>query len=106
MTAKELIMKLPEKFVAESVAPDAETVFHFRIKGEGGGDFTARIKDQKCEVVEGLEGDAKCVVKASDKNLLKVVNKELNAQMAVFTGKLKISNLGEMMKYAKTFGLM
>ncbi|MBK8429598.1 MAG: hypothetical protein IPL27_28240 [Lewinellaceae bacterium] len=31
---------------------------------------------------------------------------DLNPMMAMMTGKLKISNPGEMLKYAKMFGLM
>ena len=31
---------------------------------------------------------------------------KVNPMMAMMTGKLKISNPGEMMKYAKVFGLM
>ena len=35
-----------------------------------------------------------------------LLNKDVNPMMALLTGKLKISNQGEMLKYAKIFGLM
>lgn len=105
MTAKEFIMALPQKFNPEAV-PGAESLFHFKIAGEGGGDFTASVKDGACSVVEGLAGEPKCVVSATADTLTDIVTGKANAQMAVFMGKLKISNLGEMMKFAKPFGLM
>jgi putative sterol carrier protein len=105
MTAREFIMQLPSKVNPEALT-DKETTFHFKISGEGGGDFTANVKNGQFEVKEGLEGDAKCVVTTADSILMEIIKGERNPQMAVFTGKLKISNLGEMMKYAKVFGLM
>jgi putative sterol carrier protein len=105
MTARDFIMNLATRFNPEAV-PNADSVFHFKISGDGGGDFTASVKDGVCQVAEGLNGDPKCVVTTSDATLVDIVTGKANAQMAVFTGKLKISNLGEMMKFAKPFGLM
>ena len=105
MTAKELVMALPSQVNPAALA-EATTCFHFQISGEGGGDFTVEAKDGVCTATEGLSSEAKCVVKCSDELLVGIMNKTQNPQMAVFTGKLKISNLGEMMKYAKIFGLM
>lgn len=106
MTARELLLALPEKFNSEAAADKPETTFHFKISGDGGGDFTAHLKDGKCEVQEGLTGEAKCVVSATNEVFTNIISGKQNPQMAVMMGKLKISNLGEMMKYAKLFGLM
>ncbi len=104
MTAREFIMSLPSKINPEAIA-DKETCFHFVVSGDGGGDFTANIKDGKAEVIEGLQGDAKCVVKTSDKTLVDILEGRQNPQLAVLMQKLKISNLSEMMKFAKILGL-
>jgi putative sterol carrier protein len=104
MTARDFIMSLPAKISPEAIA-DKETCFHFVISGEGGGDFTANIKDGKADVVEGLVGESKCTVKAADKVLTDILQGKQNPQMAVLMGKLKISNLSEMMKFAKILGL-
>ena len=104
-TARDFILNLPSKVNTEALE-GKDTVFHFKISGPGGGDFTAQIQNNTFDVKEGLEGEAKCVVSASDEVLMEILQGKRNPQMAVFTGKLKISNLGEMMKYAKTFGLM
>lgn len=105
MTAREFILQLPTRFNPESV-PGASTLFHFHISGENGGDFTVTVNDGHCAVKEGLTGDPKCVVSSEDTTLAEVVTGKSNAQMAVLMGKIKISNLGEMMKFAKPFGLM
>lgn len=105
MTAKEFLMGLPNK-----VAPDAiegvNTLFHFDLDGDDGDKVSVGIKDGEAYAEEGLVGEATCVVRAKSDNLLKVLTGDMNPMMAVLTGKLKISNQGEMLKYAKIFGLM
>ncbi len=103
-TAKELLKSLEENFDGSKV--DANTLFHFVLEGDSGGDFTVEIEDGACKVSEGLTGDAKCVVKSTDQTFIDVLTKKVNPTMAVMSGKLKISNIGEMMKFAKPFGLM
>lgn len=105
MTAKEFLMGLPDK-VSKEAMEGVETLFHFDLEGEGGGQVTVGIKDGEAYAMEGLEGDPKCVVKAKAENLMSILKGDLNPMMAVLTGKLKISNQGEMLKYAKMFGLM
>ncbi|MCH2045414.1 MAG: SCP2 sterol-binding domain-containing protein [Saprospiraceae bacterium] len=105
LTAKDFLMSLPERVNPEALG-DKETVFHFDVSGEGGGQFTAILKDGTAEVKEGFHDEAKCKITTTNKILVEVVQKKRNPQMAVFTGKLKISNLGEMMKFAKPLGLM
>ncbi len=105
MTAKDFLLSLPEK-VKEDAIEGLDTVFHFDIAGEGGGQVTVSVKDGKCIAAEGLQGDPKCLVKAKEDNLMNVLKGKVNPLMAVLTGKLKISNQGEMLKYAKIFGLM
>ena len=105
MTAKEFIMSLPDR-VQQDTIQDKETNFHFDIAGEEGGQYTVEIKDGKVEAKEGLHGEPKCTVKGKDKDLMGVVSGKTNAMMALLTGKIKIDNQGEMLKYAKVFGLM
>jgi putative sterol carrier protein len=103
--AKDFIIGLPD-----TVNPDwlkgVETNFHFDIEGDGGGQFSVVVQDNKLQVFEHFEGEAKCKVTAKEKHFIALLRGELNPMMAVFTGKLKISNTGEIMKYAKLFGIM
>ncbi len=103
MTVKEFLHGLPRRVVPEALE-GKDSLFHFLISGDEGGEFTVRIRDGEVRVSDGLEGTPKCTVRAKDKHFMKVVNGEMNATMAVMTGKVKISNLSEMMEYAKLLG--
>ena len=103
LNAKDFLNALPGK-VSPSALEGLDTTFHFEIAGSG--NYTVSVKEGKLEVNEGLNGEAACTVKASEESLIKVVKGDLNPMMAMMTGKLKISNPGEMLKYAKIFGLM
>ena len=105
MATRDILYSLPQK-VSPSAIEGLETNFHFDIDGDEGGQFTVQVNDGKVTVNDGFVGDPKCVVRASDKNFTDLIKGELNPMMAVLTGKVKISNQGEMLKYAKIFGLM
>jgi len=105
MTAREFFESLPGKVNADAVK-DMQTVFHFDLSGEGGGQYTLRLQDGQLSIEEGLQGDAKCVVRSSAEDFMALVTGKLNPMMAMMTGKVKISNPSEMVKYAKLFGLM
>lgn len=101
-TAKEIVMSLPERAKADKLE-GVETTFHFDISGERGGQFTAVISGGECKVAEGHQGEANCVVTTSDSTYEDVELGRTNPQMAVMMGKIKISNLGEMMKFINYF---
>lgn len=105
MNAKDFLLALPEK-TSKDVLEGHNTRFHFILSGDEGGEVTMAIKDGVLTSAEGLEGEPTCVVKATSENLTKLIKKELNPMMALLTGKLKISNQSEMLKYAKILGLM
>ena len=105
MTSRDFLYKLPSK-----ISPDAieghQSIFHFDLDGENGGQYTIAVSDGKVIVTDGLSGEPNCVVRTSEENFLKLIHGDLNPMMAILTGKLKISNQGEMLRYAKLFGLM
>ena len=105
MTAKEFLEELPAK-VNKDAIEGLETVFHFDLQGDEGGQYTLELKDGALSFKEGLDGDAKCAIKAKAKNFVKLAAGDLNPMMAILTGKIKISDQGEMLKYAKIFGLL
>ncbi len=105
MTAQEFIMGLPTK-ANPAALEGVETNFQFDISGDGGGQYTVEVKDGQINAQEGFHGEAKCTVSATSDNLIGVIKGDINPMMAVLTGKIKISNQGEMLKYAKLFGLM
>jgi putative sterol carrier protein len=103
MDLAEFFTKLPNK-VDPAVLEGMESSFHFDV--EGGGQYTVTLAGGKMDVQEGLHGEPKCKVNTSLDSFSKLLKGDLNPMMAMMTGKLKISNPGEMLKYAKVFGLM
>lgn len=100
---KEFLFALPAKVKPEAVE-GVSTLFHFDI--EDAGLFTVQLDNGKMTVSEGLSGEPNCKVTTTEKSFQKLLAGDLNPMMAMMTGKLKISNPGEMLKYAKMFGLM
>lgn len=100
--ASEIIRSLESRFRPEK-AGDFEAVFHFDISGNNGGQFTAIIGDGTCQVKEGHEGEATCTVSTKDVVYEEIELGKRNPEMAVMMGKIKISNIGEMLKFSKLF---
>jgi putative sterol carrier protein len=103
MDLKDFFSKLPNK-VDPAVLEGMESSFHFDV--DGGGQYTVVLAAGKMDVKEGIHGEAKCKVSTSLESFSKLLSGDLNPMMAMMTGKLKISNPSEMLKYAKVFGLM
>ena len=78
-------------------------MIHFDISGKEGGLFTVHIHDGVCEVKEGLHGEPKCVVKTKDKTYRDIELGKANPQMAFMMGKIKVSNVSEMLKFIGLF---
>jgi putative sterol carrier protein len=101
--AKEFLNALPAK-VNPAAIEGLSTLFHFEVSDSGS--YTVQLQDGKIDVQEGLHGSPSCTVKTSQESMGKLISGDLNPMMAMMTGKLKISNPGELLKYAKIFGLM
>jgi putative sterol carrier protein len=102
-TARDIILSLKERFRPEKAELGYETTFHLDISGSRGGQFTVRIEDGKIQIQEGLMGEAKCVVNAKDDVYEDVEWERTNPQMAFMLGKIKVSDLGEMLDFAGLF---
>jgi putative sterol carrier protein len=102
MTAKEIVLGLPSRFKADAAGGDSG-VFHFRLEGDGGGEFTVAVANGSCTASEGLEGEADCVISAAASDFEDAELGRVNKQMAVMMGKIRISNLGAMMKFLSMF---
>lgn len=105
MKAKKFLESLPEK-VKPEVIEGLNTVFHFDLSGEEGCELTLKLDNGKLEAIPGLIGEPKCVIKASGVDFMRLISKDLNPLAAILTGKVKVSNQGEMIRYAKIFGLL
>ncbi len=105
MTSRDFIYKLPSKISQEAIEGH-ETIFHFDLEGENGGQYTVRVADNQVNVSDGLSGEPACTIRANEENFMKLITGDLNPMMAILTGKVKISNQAEMLRYARIFGLM
>jgi Putative sterol carrier protein len=105
MTAKDIILNLPNQATPEQLK-GIDTLFHFDLSADDSGTYTIEVANGELSAIEGMNGMPKCVVSTKGAVLLGLVRGEINPMMAVLTGKVKISNKEEVMKYAKLFSLM
>ncbi|MCP9769183.1 hypothetical protein EGI22_14790 [Lacihabitans sp. LS3-19] len=102
MTIEDYFGKLTTS-VKPEVLEGIDTVINFDMKGK---DAHIIVKDNAITVHEGSAESAEVSITAKESDLLSVINGDTNPMMAMMMGKLKISNPGAMMKYAKILGLM
>lgn len=100
---KKFLFDLPAKANPDALEGQS-ALFHFDVADAG--QFTVNLSDGKLDVAEGLHGEPSCKVTTTAQSFSDLISGKLNPMMAMMTGKLKISNPGEMLKYAKMFGLM
>ncbi len=103
MSAKEYLQNTAARLTPSEVE-GVSTILHFDFGGSA--NYAIVVADGKAEFKEGMEGEAECVIKADADDFVKVATGDMNPMMAMMMGKLKISNPGAMMKYAKMLGLM
>jgi len=92
---KDVFERMPGAFQAGS-AGGAAVVFQYCISGEGGGDWSADIRDGACTVASGIHGSPTCTLKINTGDFLDLMNGKVNAMKAYTSGKLKIE--GDIMK--------
>lgn len=102
MTAKEFLQKIPSKVNPED-NKELNTALHFDFNEEK---YTLSVENGKVEFVEGLLGEPEITLKAKADDFAKIAAGEMNPMTAMMLGKLKVSNPGAMLKYAKMLGLM
>lgn len=101
--ARDIIYSLPSRLKVDKVTVEEESVFHFKLEGETGGEFTAHLKNKTVVVSDGLIGTATCEIKAKAKDYEDLEWGRGNPQMMFMMGKIKVSNLGEVMRFVTYF---
>ncbi len=91
----DIFAKMQEVFRADK-AEGLDIVFQYKISGPQGGEWHLIIKDQKCELVEGMHAVPTTTLSSSDKDFVAISLGKLNAMEAFTSGKLKVD--GDLMK--------
>jgi len=102
MTLEDYFDSLTQKVKPEDLE-GIDTRINFDLKGKN---MHVTVKDRKIEAGEGPVEDAEVNITVKEEDLLSIIQGNTNPMMAMMMGKLKISNPGAMLKYAKILGLM
>ena len=79
---------LPMRFKPEK-AKDIDVVTQINITGPVGGNWTVTIKDQKLQVIEGVDPSPSLTLKMNENDFMDLVNERLSAEKAFFTGRIQ-----------------
>ena len=102
LTVADIFESLPHRFKPKP-AGKFQTLIQYKISGTDGGNYTVQVQGDKCTVVKGLIGKAKCVVETNTKTYIEMETGKTNPQIAFMMGDIKISNVPEMMRFIKMF---
>lgn len=89
-SAKEVFEKMPQVFNAAGAA-GVNAVFQYHITGDGGGDWYITIKDNTCQISEGVSPSPSVSLTLSVPDWLAMCNKQLDPMTAFMSGRLKAS---------------
>ena len=103
-TVKETFDLMQGRFKPEKAA-GVSAVIQYEITGEGGGTWSATIKDGKCAVASGAATNPSLTLTMSGQDWLDMLAGKLSGQMAFMSGKLKLKgDMGLAMKIGGMFG--
>jgi len=82
---------------------EINALLHFVITGDAGGTWTLDLTKEADWVQAGAQGTPKMTITVSGEDFVKIRQKQLNAQMAAMSGKLKFKpmDMGLAMKLGK-----
>jgi putative sterol carrier protein len=105
MTAKEILeQEIPNLLKSKpDLLKEINAILHFVITGDNGGTWTVDLTKPGEWVQSGAQGTPKMTITVSGDDLVKIRQKQLNAQMAAMSGKLKFKpmDMGLAMKLGK-----
>lgn len=105
MTAKDILeTEIPNLLKSKpEMAKEINALLHFVITGDNGGTWTLDLTKPDSWVSSGAQGTPKMTITCSNDDFVKIRQKQLNAQMAAMSGKLKFKpmDMGLAMKLGK-----
>jgi putative sterol carrier protein len=88
--AKEVFEKMPHVFNAAAAA-GVDAVFQYHITGPDGGEWHITVKDNSCQITEGVHENPTVSLTMSVEDWLAMCNKQLDPMTAFMSSKLKAS---------------
>jgi acyl-CoA dehydrogenase len=82
---------------------DWNGVFHFTFDGSQKPQWTMQVLDGRCQVDEGHHGEADCTLKTKEKTFVGIQTGTVNPEAAFMMGKIKVTNLPMMIRFAQAF---
>lgn len=101
-TVERIARSLPGRLRADK-AEGWKSTFHYRLKNSEHPDWTVRIENGACTVEEGLAGSPDCIVEMKEETFLAIETGKMNPQTAFLMGRVRVTNLTEMMQFIKAF---
>ncbi|HEY8212002.1 MAG TPA: SCP2 sterol-binding domain-containing protein [Myxococcaceae bacterium] len=105
MNAKDILeTEIPNLLKSKpDLAKEINAILHFVITGDQGGTWTVDLTKGADWVQTGAQGTPKMTITVSGEDFVKIRAKQLNAQMAAMSGKLKFKpmDMGLAMKLGK-----
>ena len=102
-TVAGVMQGMADNFKAEKAA-GINATFQFDITGDEGGQWNAVINDGEATFNEGVADAPTVTITASSEDWIRIVNGQLNPQMAFMTGKIKVKgDLGLATKLGSLF---
>ncbi|MCB9034760.1 MAG: acyl-CoA dehydrogenase family protein [Chitinophagales bacterium] len=95
----DVFASLPNRFKQEKAA-GKQMNFHFKFSNDN---YTVAINDGQLNIDKGLNGEPNCIVETDDDTYLAIEQGALNPQEAFMTGKVKVSDIMQMMSFGSLF---
>lgn len=89
-SVREYFATLDERFRSH-MAVGVHAVFEFEVAGDDGGVYQVVVDDGTMRVEEGGHDSPTATIKAKDDDFVKLVNGQMNATIAVSSGKVKVT---------------
>jgi len=99
----ERLMRSLTERIRPAAARGWSATFHCRIQGADKPEWTVRIEDGACRVAEGLQSAPDCVVQLSEETYVGIETGTVDPRAAVVSGAVKVSNLGQMIRFIEAF---
>ncbi len=102
-TIEQLMQQMPGAFLSDK-AKDVKAIIQLILTGEGGGSWTVKVADGKCQVDQGEDAAPNATITASAADYLAMARGEMNPMSAFMSGKIKATgNMGMLMNFMNWF---